>query len=642
MAGDTSVRFAEIPEGWEVGDTIVIAGTQYDGFSTNKQTGAKTHLGSEDEVRTISMIDGDTVYFEEPLAHDHDTPRADLKTSVANYSRSVTIRSEDGADSEVYERGHVMMMHSDDVDIRYAAFEELGRTDKSEEVLNAGDKDVFAFDDNVKGRYGLHLHRTGTDNEEDPTILTGNAVFGSPGWGIVHHDSNAMLHNNATFDTFGAGFVAESGNETGVWSENIAIYAEGRGWQNLKGGTELSGFDTARTGDGFWFQGRMVASHDNVAASVNHGFAYFHRGGDGNGKYDAAQFEFADALNYADDANAATTPITAFSGNETFASRQGMHVVKASPNQGHDIHSVLEDFTAWNVDTGAHFQYTAHYVLKDFDVIGDGDGSFDKLSGGITFGKNVYDFSIVDAKIDGFHNGLELQKSFSKNLGETDPSMHKYVIINADITNVTTEIDKYDINLDTVIDTPVTEKAPTLELDGPLVYARGGIVEINGTKTDSIGSEAYPSGTDNFNLKLEDISNILREDGYYLADDGHRYFTHNMYMSDRLTGDIYKQLIMVRIEDGVPINEPGKHFSDANFKGEVALSDLQDAVSKPAQLVHEAGSFNEDGSIEVIEMSSADLWDALTNGQGMHSDHQMAMEVEEEHMHHNGAELELQ
>ena len=53
---------------------------------------------------------------------------------------------------------------------------------------------------------------------DDPGMAMGNAVYGSPGWGFVHHDSNAILDNNATYDTFGAGYVAESGNETGAWT----------------------------------------------------------------------------------------------------------------------------------------------------------------------------------------------------------------------------------------------------------------------------------------------------------------------------------------------------------------------------------------------------------------------------------------
>ena len=103
----------------------------------------------------------------------------------------------------------------------------LVRTDKSERAFDHSDLPNISADSNLKGRYSFHLHRSGTEDVDDPAMVVGNAVFSSPGWGFVHHDSNAILHNNASFDTFGAGFVAESGNEIGAWTDNLAIGAQG-------------------------------------------------------------------------------------------------------------------------------------------------------------------------------------------------------------------------------------------------------------------------------------------------------------------------------------------------------------------------------------------------------------------------------
>ena len=170
----------------------------------------------------------------------------------------------------------------------------------------------------------------------------------------MHHDSNAVLENNASYDTFGAGFVAETGNETGTWSDNIAIYAQGQSWTAPKGAVTLSAdqFDTAVGGDGFWFQGRLVTSTDNVAASVNTGFVYFHRDGDDRMiDVPAENFAYEDAL-MRTSVSADDTPILSFSGNETFAAREGLHVVKSNPAQGHDVWSHLDDFTAWSVQSG--------------------------------------------------------------------------------------------------------------------------------------------------------------------------------------------------------------------------------------------------------------------------------------------------
>ena len=93
-------------------------------------------------------------------------------------------------------------------------------------------------DSNVRGRYSMHFHMTGIDDPRNPAIARGNAVFDSPGWGYVHHASNAVFHDNASFDTppppHGAGFVAETGDEIGSWTRNIAIKAEGNSAFNPK------------------------------------------------------------------------------------------------------------------------------------------------------------------------------------------------------------------------------------------------------------------------------------------------------------------------------------------------------------------------------------------------------------------------
>ena len=140
-----------------------------------------------------------------------------------------------------------MFMHSDEVDVRYAEFHELGRTDKSEPLddfkLRNGNRisdgnggSVVGDRTNIRGRYALHLHRAGVNGDEHPAVLVGNSVDGSPGWGFVQHDSYAVLENNVAFDVFGSGFVTETGNEIGAWRNNISIKNEGRR-NNEKHGT---------------------------------------------------------------------------------------------------------------------------------------------------------------------------------------------------------------------------------------------------------------------------------------------------------------------------------------------------------------------------------------------------------------------
>jgi hypothetical protein len=599
QAGDTWVDFGETPTGWAVGDTIVIAGTRYDGYKWDGAVRQVRHYDSEDEVRVITQIEDGLVFFDEPLVFDHAGPRDDLKTSVANYTRNVSFETENAETAEIFERGHVMFMHNDDVDVHYAEFHELGRTDKSETALNVGEFEQIAFDANVKGRYSFHFHRSGVDDLEDPAIASGNAVYGSPGWGFVHHDSNAIFDNNATFDTFGAGYVAESGNETGAWTNNIAIFAQGNSWAAPKNGNDLSNFDLGQTGDGFWFQGRMVESSDNIAASVNTGFVYFHRGGGGeteNINFDSELFEFSSALYEADSVRADAIPIISFANNEAFASKEGLHVVKASPVQGHDIHSIFEDFTAWNVKSGAHFEYTAHYIIKDFDLIGADPVPFSRAYEGISFGTNTSDMTVINPTISGFETGISLMKQVTTN---NPINQHDFTVVDPDITNVSQIYKYYDPLLDTVTTSDdLSYLQPDIVIDEPLRVVQNGDhgvrgVSINGTKFDSLGETEFASDWENFDLHLDDVARLLEENGYYETSQGEDYFVLDLFFSDRLTGDVYLEKHPVFMEDNGLLGNPYFMYKDAVYNG---VQDL-------------------DGSIDDPTFDAAKLWATLTNGQ---------------------------
>lgn len=570
LTGDTSVRFAEIPEGWEIGDQIVIAGTRFDGHKWDNTVREKILHPNEDEIRTITDIRGSRVYFEEPLEYDHDTPRSDLKTSVANYSRSVTVSTRNADEVETHERGHVMFMHSDAVDVRYAAFRDLGRTDKSinsDDISNFGSVD---FDTNVQGRYSLHLHRTGTDDLKNPAMVIGNAVWGSPGWGFVQHDSNAILQNNASFDTFGAGYVAETGNETGAWDDNIAIFAAGVDWGAVKVHSRIGDniFDTGRSGDGFWFQGRLIDATDNVAASVNHGFVYFHRDGDDRMLDFPAQNFAYPGIFFGDQTLSPTqAPILVFEGNETFAANQGLHIVKATPIQGHDIWTRIEDLAAWSVKDGVFLEYTTHYFLKNIDVIAKEETSYSPPEDGIMLGRATGDIVVIDSRIDGFRTGISFNNE--QEVGDPIPRGDtNYTIVNAQITNTDTPYVDYDPSINTI----TTRKAlnggaPDLKL-GPL-YFTDLRVEITGTKTDGLGKIEFPSGIEDEKLGKYDVAHILADRGYWRTSEGETYFLLDIHFSDRLTGRVYYETHQVVMDPiyNIRLGYEKWDFADAKYMG---------------------------------------------------------------------------
>ncbi|RBP50603.1 Ig-like domain-containing protein [Arenicella xantha] len=547
LAGQTSLTLTESPIGWRIGDKLVIAGTYYLGWKWDNDIRAVRYFGTQDEVRTIESIAGNSITLDSALAFDHTSPRADLKTSVANFTRNVAIRTENADSVAVHQRGHVMFMHSNKVDVRYAEFDELGRTDKSVPSLDISNVSPVSANSNVQGRYSFHFHRTGTADQRQPAVAVGNAVFGSPGWGYTHHDSHADFHDNASFNTFGAGFVAETGNETGIWSGNIAIKAEGNSAFNPKNGNDREGFDMGRTGDGFWFQGRLVRSIDNIAASVNHGFVYLHRGS-GMLNFPPDRFMLPEALGLGSDATPDDAPIRDFDNNEAFANTVGLYIVKANPNQEHDIMTTLSDFTAWNVRAGAAIEYTSHYLVNNFDLIAAPSNlaPFYAPAFGLEFGTNTTDMVAKDIHINGFPEGILLSKHQTNS---EDSGRDQFVVIGGSFTNVGTHFVEQDatdliISNDDLVpgrfSVDVNNNGGRFEYLSAATSAGAG-VSYTGFKTDSIGQTPVPAGVDTYGIFVRDMIANVEINGYYHdTDSGDIYTVVENYFSDRATGEIHK------------------------------------------------------------------------------------------------------
>ncbi|MFK8011387.1 MAG: Ig-like domain-containing protein [Marinicellaceae bacterium] len=678
LIGHTQITLAESPINWQVGDTLVLAGTKYSGWKWDNDAQSVLYHGTQDEIITITDIQGNVISFDTPLQYDHFTPRVDLKTSVGNYSRNITIATENPESTPRHRRGHVMFVHHANVDVRYASFWQLGRTSKFLESFEADDIVDMQVDSNVRARYPFHFHRSGVEDIKNPAISIGNSVFGSPGWGYVHHDSNAILHNNVSYDTFGAGFVAETGNEIGVWTNNLAIKAEGNSAFNPKNGNPRETFDIGRTGDGFWFQGRMVRANDNIAASVNHGYVYLHRGS-GMLSFPGSIFMFPEALARAPRlTNPDDTPILNFDNNESFASTVGIYVVKANPNQQHDIRSHLSRFTAWEVQAGAAIEYTSHYLLSDFDIIGMTPESFRAPLFGIDFGNNSSDMSIVNTHIKDMAVGVGLGKHFTS---PTPAEANQYVLVDVTYENVTTELVEYDPLLDQVFSmNDIVHNRFIVNLDNsdPYEYlspatSAGSGVYYTGIKTDSIGDIVIPSGTDTYGTSSFDMIGIVSQDGYYRTENGAPYAIVEEFYSDRLTGKIHKlglktllgpqvdaalgnpfsawsdaiQIGIIDIESNQPIafddsimaalNSTSKIFLLAN-DSDPDSDDLSiDGIVQPQ---HGRVFLNSDNSIEYIpdfDFLGADYFSYwATDGNGNYSNAEVVVQVIDDILFRNG------
>lgn len=288
LAGDDQLvlDLPSAPDGWQVGDQLVLGGTYYDESGSDSDN-TRYH----DEQLTITAINGNQIEFTnndtggDELRFDHLRPVGydsyNLQLYVANTTRNVSFATVDGDTVPIAQRAHVMFMHNADVQVHNAGFYELGRTDKSI-MIDDIDEQVDGspgFGTNVRGRYGLHFHRTGAnDITGTPSYATGNAVVGSPGWGIVHHDSYLELEDNVVFDVVGSGIVAEAGNEIGLWRNNIVIKTTGdpRPQADFDNHPRTFIFDLGFNGEAYWVQGAgQVLMEDNIAISSFTGIDIF-------------------------------------------------------------------------------------------------------------------------------------------------------------------------------------------------------------------------------------------------------------------------------------------------------------------------------------------------------------------------------
>ncbi|MFZ5615847.1 MAG: Ig-like domain-containing protein [Pseudomonadota bacterium] len=603
LKGDTTLTLEGPPSGWQVGDKLVLTGTHL-ASTAGIAKDASITANTQDEELVITAINGNVITLDHALQYNHEAPRADLKAYVANYSRNVTFETENANSVPVHQRGHVMLMHSDDITVKYAGFDELGRTDKSVRSFDVGSLSSTAPDTNVQGRYSLHIHRAGVGDQEHPAIVEGNAVWGSPGWGFVHHDSNAILSNNAAYDVFGAAFVAESGNETGRWEHNIAIKSLGVN-HITKEGADVNAFDLGRTGTGFWFQGRLVEAVDNVAASVpsGAGFTYFHRGVDPNHlMVDPSTSNLEDSLRYLDSVRANEPVISVFQNNESLATQTGLEIIKANPRQDTDLRSVIDGFLAWEVKIGVHLEYTGHYTLKDLDVVAsDTRGIGNNYTVGLDLSNNVFDVVVNNANIEGFYTGVRQAKLGISGLDFMNgKDQWDYVYIDVNVTGATTAFTNK---------TPGDKYLTATDLtDGRLLYnsafAETHIVQSNGvhnllgTKTDSIGqTSSYKIWDPNY-IDATELRGSIEQNGYWTTADGRRVALIEEYVADRATGDVIKVGLFVEIPSSYVLHagrftriEPAYNgILDQNSKAPVAVDDVASVQQGHAVVIDVLGN----------------------------------------------------
>lgn len=423
-AGDSIIDLTSIPVGWQVGDRLVVAATLAD-----DPTG--------DEVATIESIDGTRITLTMPLGKDHIGFKADLDVHVANLSRNIVFISENNA---IGRRGHVMFMHNLKVNVNYARFDKLGRTDKTIPLDDytwpeLDDAPPFQLENNnPRGRYSVHFHRGGVAVDSQPAIVKGSVVEDNPGWAFVNHSSNVNFIDNVSYNVVGGAFQTEAGDEMGAFIGNIALRTiNPNDPMNCKCEQAIIDFredrqDFSFQGDGFWLHGGGVSVEDNVVAgATGHAYVYWPEGLiemlDGQSvmtRIEPARFPNNHLLNTSSKIDVWYFPVKSFKGNVGYNATKGLEFYylhahnfftgnqePVTEEYVAQLSSSFEDITLWNVKEHAlGFNYTERVKFKNVRLVGNGDVSRKGLSAGHFH--NLTSYTFENFTIEGYGVGMDM------------------------------------------------------------------------------------------------------------------------------------------------------------------------------------------------------------------------------------------
>lgn len=479
LAGATSLTLEKDPIGWEIGDEIYIAGIEINLAPVHGDP-----FLHEDEKRVITGISGRTISWStsEPLLYDHNDKlglRQDIRPLVHMIrGRNVEMISES---KNFWERGQFTAMHRfAEVDLWDMQFIDMGRTNKIDpsgivdgngDFRTHTDDDVFTVIDtqpltarsSVFGKYGAHLHHTGSKTQlaawgkETPSINR-CYVEGTPGWGLVHHACHANLFSNTVHDFFGAGIVAEQGDETGVWSDNITSFCTGvstiepytflRTPKNMQNWGARHG-DSFRYCVGMAYRSRALVVSDNYIANCPFAVDFAHRRGSPNiidardhkrenldlqsiGRMTSSNVEPTEIEYY-------EYPIQHFNNNIMMGCWMGFFVTKEIAPQFHDAGIRLRHNTVWGcLGRGSLIEYIVNYVIDNWDVAMAGTpvGGWGRLP--YQTSTNAFQIAYLNCIAQGrqFAENLEVTGHTGSNGAQDrdvyDPDNRRYYVIGSD------------------------------------------------------------------------------------------------------------------------------------------------------------------------------------------------------------------
>jgi hypothetical protein len=396
--GTEVIELAEPARGWELGDELLVPGT--DAYS------------DQDELRTIVRIDaeGRTVVLDEGLEFTHAGPDG-VAIPIANLTRNIEVSSVESQAAAA--RAHVMIMHVQTGTLfDGVAFRHLGRTDArrahSFPEMGPDGATRAGTDVNTIGRYAVHFHvRSGARADVPPHVVRNSVVVDSPKYGVVSHGAHLLAEDNVSFRVAGSHFVAENGSEIGTFRRNMAVRSAGS--SELLVESRMSIYDFGHGGHGFWLQSGGVELSDNWASGHagagifkmgmpfrEHGREVFF---DGRNLSDRAPGPHPEQVRISD-------VDFYFARNTVAGSGKGLDVWYHQIYSADPERAVVEGLTVWNsAETAVSIPYTRRVALRNLRLVADGKG-------GVGIEGNDLTESVVvqGADIRGFGVGIRLPR----------------------------------------------------------------------------------------------------------------------------------------------------------------------------------------------------------------------------------------
>ena len=255
-AGATSIAIDDA-DGWNVGDEIVIASTDFYGYAGDEGDGYDRQV----EERTITSIVGSQLTLDEPLEYLHfganqtfgagsGRPNTVLESraEVMRLTRNVVVRSEaetlDRGSDRFRFGGHIMAMGDSRIRLDSVELSRMGQ---------AG----------ILLRYPVHFHLMGDDGYG--SFIRNTSLHHLFNRCVTIHGTNGiLLQDNAAYQTFGHCYFLEDGAERGnVLAGNLGLMARAP-----SEATALLHSDHHFLGPAtFWITNPDNVLRDNVAAS---------------------------------------------------------------------------------------------------------------------------------------------------------------------------------------------------------------------------------------------------------------------------------------------------------------------------------------------------------------------------------------